>query len=296
MKSTSVYDIIYIWDRQASRQVSFPNLLPITTKSEDTNGGVIIMFKTKICGGCNVNKDISNFNKRKASNDGLASQCKGCNKEYKRIYNENNKEKIAEGRRRHYKENKEDIITYQKEYYIANKEQIAEYKKRHARENKQHIAKYQMEYGKIYAVENKEKIQLRNRLYSQNNKELVNAKTQRYRARKKKLNYTLTTDKWLSILDDFNNSCSYCGTTEQKHIAEYNHALHQEHFIPLSKGGGYTHDNIIPSCVSCNSSKGNKNFFEWYPEHEHYSKERERFILEYLGYEKQTNTQQLSIL
>ena len=60
--------------------------------------------------------------------------------------------------------------------------------------------------------------------------------------------------------------------------------LEQEHFIPLSKGGGYSMGNIIPACRACNASKSDKDFFEWYPEYKYYSEERENKILDFLGY------------
>jgi len=60
---------------------------------------------------------------------------------------------------------------------------------------------------------------------------------------------TLTVDEWEAILGRFNHSCAYCGTTGE---------MEQDHVIPLSKGGPYTADNIVPACKSCNSSKGNR--------------------------------------
>ena len=70
--------------------------------------------------------------------------------------------------------------------------------------------------------------------------------------------------------------------TEEEHLKQFGEQLHQEHFIPLSKGGGYTHNNIIPACRSCNSSKWNNNFFDWYPKQEFYSEEKENFILNFI--------------
>ena len=52
-----------------------------------------------------------------------------------------------------------------------------------------------------------------------------------------------------------------------------------------------TAKNIIPSCKRCNSSKSNKDFFEWYPQYEYYSKENENFILSYLGYKQKYSNQ-----
>lgn len=53
----------------------------------------------------------------------------------------------------------------------------------------------------------------------------------------------------------FNNRCAYCG----KELP-----LQQDHFIALSKGGEYSKNNIVPSCQSCNGSKGAKEFETWY--------------------------------
>ena len=57
--------------------------------------------------------------------------------------------------------------------------------------------------------------------------------------RKRSLPATLTQVDWQAALEYFEWSCVYCGATGD---------LHQDHFIPLSKGGGYTIDNIVPSC------------------------------------------------
>ena len=47
-------------------------------------------------------------------------------------------------------------------------------------------------------------------------------------------------------------------------------------------------DNIIPICGSCNSSKCNKDFEEWYKTKDFYSEFRKQKIYEYLY--KQANT------
>lgn len=66
-------------------------------------------------------------------------------------------------------------------------------------------------------------------------------------ARKLRLPATLTAEEWLDILEEYNHSCAYCGIKEAD--------LVQEHWIPLSRGGGYTTDNIVPACKTCNSRK-----------------------------------------
>ena len=41
---------------------------------------------------------------------------------------------------------------------------------------------------------------------------------------------------------------------------------HVDHVIPLSRGGAGWPSNLVPSCASCNCSKGNKNVWEWLKE------------------------------
>jgi len=149
-------------------------------------------------------------------------------------------------------------------------------------------------YKRDFYKRNKESEKERVRIYGISHKEVINIKSHRYRARKKCLPATLTLEDWETIKESFNYKCAYCGLSEEEHLDKYNTLLHQEHFIPLSKGGEYTHNNIIPSCKGCNCSKNDKDFFEWYPRQEFYNKEREKKILKYLNY-KDKNNQQSSI-
>lgn len=138
----------------------------------------------------------------------------------------------------------------------------------------------------IWQKQNKDKSYKKVKKYQQNNPEKCNIKDQRRRSRKKQLPATLTIEQWQLIKNHFNNRCVYCG----KELP-----LEQEHFIPLSKGGEYTLNNIIPSCKSCNASKHDANFFEWYYTYKYYSKKREKAILDFLGY-KEYAKQQLTFI
>jgi 5-methylcytosine-specific restriction endonuclease McrA len=107
---------------------------------------------------------------------------------------------------------------------------------------------------------------------------MLKIKSHAKRAEKKELIHTLTIKQWNEIKEIFNNKCCYCGRER---------ILEQDHFIPLSKGGAYTFNNIVPACKSCNSGKRNNDFFEWYPKQKFYSKEKEGYILKHIKEKKE---------
>lgn len=220
-------------------------------------------------------------------------------------YYQANKEKLDDKNREYYNDNKEQIVEYHKRYYKANKERLSVAKRKYYNDNKSHFNRLAKEHysenkslyierARDYSERNPELVTIYKQRWRIKNKEVMNEHGRNYRRGLKRLPNTFSIDAWFSVKKYFNYSCAYCGMTEGDHGAKFNEQLHQEHFIPLSKGGEYTHNNIIVACRSCNSSKGNKDFFEWYPKQEYYNRDRERLILEYLGYEN--NTQQLSIL
>jgi HNH endonuclease len=79
---------------------------------------------------------------------------------------------------------------------------------------------------------------------------------QRYLARKSGLRADFTRKDWVIAVEHFNGCCAYCGRERE---------LHQDHFVPSTKGGGYTKKNIVPACQTCNSRKGNKHPSNWLP-------------------------------
>lgn len=261
------------------------------------------------------------YAKRRRGKEGLCSHCKNCNKvlgkqhreenkekeaERNKQYRADNKEPLKEKRRQYYKENKDSIKQHREEnkekiaecdkrYYENHKEYYADWQrqyraknrdwqKKYREKNKELIASYKKKYrkenkvstlgsGKQYYEENKEAISWRVKQYQKENPEKRRLGKQRRKARQKELPSTLTLDQWGTIKKEFNDMCAYCGKKDK---------LQQEHFIPLSKGGEYTNNNIISACRSCNCSKGNKDFFEWYPTYMHYTKDREEKILKHI--------------
>jgi 5-methylcytosine-specific restriction endonuclease McrA len=149
------------------------------------------------------------------------------------------------------------------------------------------IKKKNKEYNREYKKNNREIIKERKRLYRKTEKGKIQHKIekQKRKARLKQTECAYKSSDWLECIEYFNNKCCYCG--EQKE-------LYQEHFVPLNKGGEYTKNNIIPACKSCNSSKQDRDFEEWYKTQPFYSEIRKKKIYKYLNYKD--GVQQLSLI
>ncbi len=223
--------------------------------------------------------------------DGIKTKCRKCTNEYLKRYHAKNREENNKISREYYQKNKRRLNKKGKQWYEDNKEEVLEWSKQYYEENSSHIKKR----VKKYRQENKEKIAYMMKVWYKNNPEKARIYSARRRTRKMKLPATLTIEQWEETKKYFNHKCAYCGMSEDEHQQIYNQVLHQDHFIPLLKGGAYTYNNIIPACASCNPSKGDRNFFEWYPEQEFYDREREKKILKHLKYYGE-NIKPLSIL
>lgn len=173
-----------------------------------------------------------------------------------RVYRQNNPEIIKQGQKAWYEKNKETAKQRSKERYEENKEEILEKMKEYRKRNAGRIKAYFKEYDK-----SPERMEY-NRTAKAKRKAVV-----------RNLPSTLTHEQWMSCLVYFNGQCAYCGGEEE---------LQQEHVVPVSRGGGLTPCNIIPACSSCNNSKKDKDFSEWYSKQESYNKDRERRIVKYL--------------
>ena len=215
----------------------------------------------KKCSKCGVEYPATNefFHVHKGRKFGLASNCKKCKSEYKKNYTKINNEIVLERQKLYRDANREILNEKHRQYYKDNKNESSISAKKYYGRNKYSLLEHQ-------------------RQYSKNNREKVNMKALKYKSRKNKLPSTLTIDQWESIRKYFGNRCAYCGKEEP---------LAQEHFVPLSKGGEYTHNNIICACLSCNSSKGAKEFRVWYLTFKFYSKTREQKIIKYLNYKNE---------
>ena len=76
----------------------------------------------KHCHKCNTSKPLSDWNKSKATKDGLQTKCKECEKQLNKQYYQDNKEAIDEYTKQYYQDNKESLAQYR----LNNRESINE--------------------------------------------------------------------------------------------------------------------------------------------------------------------------
>ena len=214
------------------------------------------------CSKCGLIKPVSEFSKGN-NKSGYKSHCKQCVhnaylsdkerilKQHKSYY-ENNKETYLEKCKEYRNEHKEHIKEFMHDYYIQNGDKIRE-------RSKKQFANFTLEQMA------KRKAYLHNYYSSEEGRAYKRMKYQFRKAQTLKVKNTLTEEEWQENILFFDGECAYCGSKEK---------LTQDHIIPVSKGGGYTKENIIPCCGSCNSSKQDKNYEEWYKSKSFFNKKR----------------------
>ena len=87
-----------------------------------------------------------------------------------------------------------------------------------------------------------------------------NSRSRRARAAKRRkrrmerVEHDLSDEQW-SALKDAWGGCAYCGAVGKP--------LQRDCVLALSRGGRYTLENIVPACLSCNTSKCNDEVTGW---------------------------------
>ena len=219
----------------------------------------VVLYKN--CYICGEEYEVGsiNFSRDKRNSDGFSNRCKPCSAEYMKKYYAMNSEKFKEKARvRREVTHREEILENKKVWWKENRDEGIERLRKRYLENKD----YYRQAGYTWRKNNIDKA-----------RESQRRVEQRRRARKNGLLTDYTEEQWDHCKKFFNNKCAYCGDTSN---------IHQDHFVPLSKGGAYTASNVLPACQKCNCSKGNKNFHEWFLFCDSYTEQRLRKIEEYL--------------
>lgn len=192
----------------------------------------------KLCARCDTIQSIDSFHANKSSKDGRYRWCKSCRKEYDKA----NYHKYTDRRNE-----------YGKKWVAANRDKVRETHDRWVAENAERNRQHKREWYLKNRDAIKEERSEYKKQYQQENKEKINNQTQRRRARKKQNGVFAISSKELKKL--YSSPCLYCGSTDKITV---------DHVIPIDKGGAHSIGNLVPACLSCNSSKGTKFITEWH--------------------------------
>ncbi len=222
----------------------------------------------KRCTRCGTIQRREMFSRDARAGDGLHSWCKACASAYHREYRETHRDALnqassdyyyqnlerlrADGRRRAL-EHKEEKAAYDRQYREKNKEAISARRKRHYKANVEKISEYKREYHQ----RNAEKLRAKTRRWHEQNPERTRANVNIRRARKAQARGNYTADESHDILERQGGNCLYCG-------ASLDSSAHLDHFVPLSRGGRNSKENLVWACSPCNRSKGALLPWNWH--------------------------------
>lgn len=181
----------------------------------------------KKCSKCDTEKSLDDFHNNRSKKDGKATECKSCKKKQDIQYRLSNLEECKGYQSKYWKDNRKELGVKKMEYIANNKS--AHLKRQHS-----------------WYERNKADIKERTAQYKKDHPEKYQMYNSRRRAQKK--TSLIENFDMLDVLNKYGNQCFYCQ-------GKFDHI---DHYIPLSKGGSHTLDNVRPSCEKCNLEKSNK--------------------------------------
>jgi 5-methylcytosine-specific restriction endonuclease McrA len=230
---------------------------------------------TKICSKCKEVRLLSEFAKQKGTTSGIRSQCKHCDKEYRKAnaekiaaydkiyqkeYAKKHHERLKKRSRDYYHQKNKPIIQAWfkengKQYRQDNKEAIAIRSKRYRDNNKEKLS----ELSKKYRRDNKEKVAAYRKQYSQTQKYKDTHIQSSHKCRALQLGATVENFRAVDVLTRDGYVCQLCGKKTRPDFKDCNHPLYPnlDHIIPLSKGGSHSRVNTQCLCHQCNVRKHN---------------------------------------
>jgi 5-methylcytosine-specific restriction endonuclease McrA len=224
---------------------------------------MLLNITQKTCNICGKTKSITEFPENKnCTRDGHLRRCRDC---HSRIGREGySKEKAHEAYMKNAEKNRENARNRKREKIEklgrVALDRFCQINKAYVERNREKVRKASAE---SYARADKKKLAAKQR---ESNKKLYHRDIEKSRAKVRlKANrrrhapgdgYTLEQEN--QLLSDYGNRCVYCN----KKIDDRRY-MTLDHVVALSRGGENSIENLVPACLSCNSSKRNKPLLVW---------------------------------
>ncbi len=215
----------------------------------------------KACSKCGKTKPISEFYWL-ANRERHRGQCNSCVRAFQKAYSRRkyaedpNYYKRSWAHRRSANPGLYQAIMRRasKKWRILNPDRYRAKNRRAAKKWREANPELSIANTRQYRAKYPEKVAATRKKWAGRNRERLRIAEHRRRAQATLVEATLTEDEWHEILAEFGFACAYCGDGGP---------LEQDHVVPLSRGGPYTRENIVPACQPCNASKSNKLLQEW---------------------------------
>jgi hypothetical protein len=193
----------------------------------------------KTCNKCNIEKDDSEFYSDR-------NTCKVCEKERKKLYYQNNAEKVKEQSKLYRQNNPEKVKERDKLYYQNNAEKVKEQSKLYRQNNPEKVK----ERDKRWVQNNPEKQKKRHKRYYQNNPEKMMKKSALHRSKEKQLPFNIEEND--IIIPEF---CPIFGIPLK--ISECTVSPNSPSLDRIIPEKGYVKGNVIVISQKANTIKNN---------------------------------------
>lgn len=178
------------------------------------------------------------FHRHRGMADGLRTWCKLCVLESCRQYRISHRDSIRESHRKRRKLEPEKVRRQQNKYRERNREKINEQLRQYRKNRPDEARRSQHK-------------------YYQSHPEVAKQKNRRRRARLAQAEGSHTVADMRRQYDSQKGKCWWCG----KPVAW--EERHDDHLIPLNRGGTNWPNNMVVSCASCNLQKNDRLPYEW---------------------------------
>lgn len=205
---------------------------------------------TKTCTACGVDKALDEFYAHPSGLYGKTNHCKPCKRAYDKARYEQNKAARLQQMKEWREANPTKVVELRYQYAES---QGRRYTPRATKTPEQRDAERRA-YAARYRAENREVFNARIAKWKRENRDKVRDYSMRRRATLLGAEGDHSHEDWLRVLRIWNHACAYCDNGDR---------LTKDHVVPLSRGGSNHIGNIVPACLSCNSSKCNKLLIEW---------------------------------
>ena len=205
---------------------------------------------SKVCYSCKIEKTLEEFSKNKTQKDGYHNACKPCKRATDKLYRENNKEKVAAGKRKCYLEKRDYYDAKTKEWVRNNTDGRKRIINNYYSRNQKTILEKQA----VYRSENKEVCNSRVKSWAKRNPDRLRAKDARRRSQELKAQPLWLTEKQKQEIDNIYNLARDCELVSGE-------KYHVDHIVPLQGKtvcGLHVPWNLQVLPASVNIGKSNK--------------------------------------